>query len=38
MGGEAYEFARDAGTFEQDVVRAAGDVVGMGRIRELLLD
>jgi hypothetical protein len=34
---ETYEFARDAGMYEQDVVRAAEDVVRMGRIRELLL-
>ena len=29
--------ARDAGMFEENVVRAAADVVRVGRIREMLL-
>jgi hypothetical protein len=38
MSKEQYEFARDAGMFgEENVVRAAEDVIRMGRIREMLL-
>lgn len=34
----AYAVARNAGMFEEDVVRAAEDVIRMERIREMLLD
>lgn len=35
---ETYAFARDAGMFEENVVRGAEDVIRVGRIREMLLD
>lgn len=38
MSGEDYALCRDAGMFEESVVRGAENVVRMGRIRELLLD
>lgn len=34
---EAYALARDAGMFREDVVRAAEDVLRMGKIRDTLL-
>ena len=37
MDDETHAFARAAGMFNEDVVRAAEDVLRMGRIRELLL-
>ena len=37
MDDETHEFVRAAGMFNEDVVRAAEDVLRMGRIREMLL-
>lgn len=37
MDDDSFEFAREAGMFEENVVSAAEDVIRMGRIKELLL-